>query len=186
MCMFLLVRGKYLTTGVFVCPSTDHEPDRMDGRPAQERANFSRTDPVGQNYSYSFATPFTWYGGGSLDAEYVYSRKRLPAGFVIGADRNECRSRSQNLSPDAPPADLKMMNSLNHNAAGQNVLYNDGRVAWSTTPFCGMNRDHIYTRHRNPDWAQTSASHKHDTNLVPWYPLRWRGSNAISVLVSPP
>jgi hypothetical protein len=148
----------------------------MAGKPLDQRANFSRTDPLGRNYSYSFANPFR-HGATAWpeDWEYVYSRKRLPADFVIGADRNECRSRYQNTSPHAPQSDLKMMNSLNHKGAGQNVLYNDGRVAWSTTPFCGVNRDHIYTRHFRQNQSRTMPSHKHDTVLVPKYPLRWTG-----------
>ena len=174
--MFLLVRGKYVTTGVFVCPSTDHEPDRMDGKPLSERANFSRTEPLGRNYSYSFANPFPqqviYYPG---EWEYVFSRKRLPRDFVLGADRNECRSRYQSTSPDAPQSDLRMMNTLNHKGAGQNVLYNDGRVVWMTTPFCGVNRDQIYTRHFRQNQGGTMPSHKHDTVLVPKYPLRWPG-----------
>jgi type II secretory pathway pseudopilin PulG len=179
-CMFLLVRGKYLTTGVFVCPSTDHEPDRMDGRPISQRANFSRTYPPGQNYSYSFANPFSVSSppANQQEAEYRFSRKRLPADFVIGADRNECRARFQSPSPNAPASDQKMMNSLNHGGVGQNVLYNDGRVTWVTTPFCGVNRDHIYVRHFNPRNAELMPSHKHDTVLIPWNPLVWRGNES--------
>jgi prepilin-type N-terminal cleavage/methylation domain-containing protein len=177
--MFLLVRGKYLTTRVFVCPATDHESDQMEGKPLAERANFSRTDPPGRNYSYSFANPFAqqviYYAG---EWEYVFSRKRLRADFVIGADRNECRSRYQNTNPDAPATDLRMMNSLNHNGAGQNVLYNDGRVTWTSTPFCGVNRDDIYTRHFRQNQSPQMPSHKHDTVLVPRYPLRWSGGDS--------
>jgi prepilin-type N-terminal cleavage/methylation domain-containing protein len=175
MCMFLLVRGKYVTTGVFVCPSTDHEPDRLEGKSPSQRANFSRTYPPGRNYSYSFAMPFTKPDGNSVEVQYAYSRKRLPRDFVIGADRNECRVRFQNKSPEASAADLRMMNSVNHNGVGQNVLYNDGSVAWATTPFCGVGRDNIFTRHFDPRNSSTTASHKHDTILVPWYPVVWWG-----------
>ena len=177
-CMFLLVRGKYVTTGVFVCPSTGDEPDRMDGKPLDQRANFSRTDPPGRNYSYSFANPFrhgSQIGPHPEEWQYIYSRKKLPPDFVIGADRNDCRSRYQNTRADAPQSDLRMMNSLNHKGRGQNVLYNDGRVAWSATPFCGVNRDQIYTRHLHQNQSPNMPSHKHDTVLVPRYPLRWPG-----------
>jgi type II secretory pathway pseudopilin PulG len=181
--MFLLVRGKYVSTGVFVCPSTDHEPDPMVGKPLAERANFSRSEPVGHNYSYSFANP---YRLGAMtypeDWEYVFSRKRLPKDFGIGADRNECRSRYHNTSPNAPEADLRMMNSLNHKGLGQNVLYNDGRVVWVTTPFCGVDRDHIYTRTFRQYESPNMPSHKHDTVLIPRYPLRWRGSQSGSAI----
>ena len=33
----------------------------------------------------------------------------------------------------------------NHDEDGQNVLYGDGHVEFQSNPFCGVQRDHIYT-----------------------------------------
>jgi hypothetical protein len=57
------------------------------------------------------------------------------------------------------------------------VLFNDGSVVWSPTPFCGHARDNIYTaafvtygRHHLPH-------HRHDSLLLPIYPLRTYGGD---------
>jgi len=42
------------------------------------------------------------------------------------------------------------LNSPNHNSKGQNVLYLDGHVAWSTHPYCGPNWDNIWIARLKP------------------------------------
>jgi prepilin-type processing-associated H-X9-DG protein len=37
-------------------------------------------------------------------------------------------------------------NSPNHGRDGQNVLYGDGHVEWTSNPFVGAQRDNIYTQ----------------------------------------
>jgi prepilin-type N-terminal cleavage/methylation domain-containing protein len=171
--MFLLVRQKYLPTTVFICPSTDHQPDDLGGLPATTWRNFQFTTPLGQNYSYSFADPYTAAGQGPHSSEYHFSPK-LPSEFPIGADRNECIDRCKSFSPNAPASDLRFMNSLNHKAKGQNVLFNGGDVRWCQTPFVGINRDNIYTDAIEPDHQHCNGlpANKYDTILVPPFPLK--------------
>jgi prepilin-type N-terminal cleavage/methylation domain-containing protein len=171
--MFLLVRQNYTTTGVFICPSTDHQPDTLGGLPATTWRNFQFTTPLGQNYSYSFANPYTAMIYGLHSTEYHFSPK-LPSDFPIGADRNECVDRCKSFSPNAPASDLRFMNSLNHKAKGQNVLFNDGAVRWCLTPFVGINHDNIYTDALEKDHQHCSgdAAHKYDTILYPPFPLK--------------
>ena len=40
---------------------------------------------------------------------------------------------------------MKKINSPNHEGDGQNILYADGHVEFQQHPFCGMDRDNIYT-----------------------------------------
>jgi prepilin-type N-terminal cleavage/methylation domain-containing protein len=171
--MFLLVRQNYLTTGIFICPSTDHQPDTLGGLPATTWCNFQFTDPLGQNYSYSFANPYTGALQGPHSSEYHFTPK-LPSDFPIGADRNQCVDRCKSFSPNASASDLRYMNSLNHNAKGQNVLFNGGDVRWCQTPFVGINRDNIYTDALEKDHRgfNGTPTHKYDTVLVPPFPLR--------------
>jgi prepilin-type N-terminal cleavage/methylation domain-containing protein len=172
--MFLLVRQNYLTTGVFICPSTDHQPDSLGGLPATTWRNFQFTTPVGRNYSYSFANPYN-----TMDIPYAHLSEyrftpKLPSDFPIGADRNECVDRCKSFNFNAPTSDLRYMNSLNHSAKGQNVLFNGGDVRWCKTPFVGINHDNIYTDAHEKDHQHCIGlpAHKYDTVLVPPFPLK--------------
>lgn len=94
-----------------------------------------------------------------------------PPNRIPSPDRRECSygyddTKSRLCDPDvaiaadAPPAPGEEQvgltvgvgagqgrmgkNSANHRGRGQNVLYFDGRVKWSPTPFCGVDDDNIY------------------------------------------
>jgi prepilin-type processing-associated H-X9-DG protein len=41
---------------------------------------------------------------------------------------------------------MQLGNSNNHGKQGQNVLFGDGHVEFDNNPFCGTDRDNIYTR----------------------------------------
>ena len=41
---------------------------------------------------------------------------------------------------------MQKANSRNHQGAGQAVLFGDGHVDFVQNPFCGTQRDNIYTR----------------------------------------
>jgi prepilin-type N-terminal cleavage/methylation domain-containing protein len=176
--MFLLVRYKYLTAGVFICPSTDHRSDDLNGNLPESVLNFTLTSPVGQNYSYSFATPYAGYDSGPLAAEYHLTPK-LPADFVLGADRNECLKRQFTTQIITDSKTLRLINSINHQSKGQNVLYNDGRVVWCNTPFVGIARDNIYaSKCECVGGEMTIPQDRSDTLLVPIYPLKITGLGA--------
>jgi prepilin-type processing-associated H-X9-DG protein len=40
---------------------------------------------------------------------------------------------------------MRLGNSANHEQDGQNVLYGDGHVEFQNNPFCGTQRDNIFT-----------------------------------------
>lgn len=140
--LWLLVRCGYVKdTAVFICPSTDDQPDVLPAGPdaAQRRGNFRSP----RNLSYSYASPFT----DALD--FAFSNDRLPHEFAVLADKNpgfDCDG-DKVLGPrrDAPPFRLAKGNSPNHGGAGQNVLHPSGDVSFETTPYCGVSQDNIYT-----------------------------------------
>ncbi|HSZ56831.1 MAG TPA: type II secretion system protein [Tepidisphaeraceae bacterium] len=140
--LWLLVRAKLIKPADFICPSTSDfaEPASAAGWPT--RSNFTG----GRNLSYSYACPFSSAPAYKLD-------DFLPADFALMADKNPgvARPSSNVTAPawDAPPFEIALANSFNHDHAGQNVLYADGHVAFTKTPYCGYGhdalRDNIYT-----------------------------------------
>lgn len=140
--LWLLVRGRMLKPGQFVCPSTSDGPDPTDPSEWGRRSNFSGRGCL----SYSYACPFSSAPGYKLN-DY------LPADFALVADKNPGISTdgSDVTAPayDSPPFEMARANSNNHGRAGQNVLYTDGHVSFQTTPYCGVGheglRDNIYT-----------------------------------------
>ena len=62
--------------------------------------------------------------------------------FAIAADKGPPRERGPVAGPasNALPLQFKSLNSRNHQAAGQNVLYADGSVRFERTPYCGVGR----------------------------------------------
>ena len=164
---FLLIRYRLLAPGVFVCPSTDHRVDSLGGMRPDQRCNFEDYR-MGNTVSYSFYCPYV------SSTVWIYDFKPPPKthrDFVIAADRNDPRQRYRSFTPDVPQSELRLMNSQNHDTKGQNVLYNGGHVLWQETPFCGYNRDNIYTRHgATPQPAvNPSPGDKYDSVLTPWY-----------------
>jgi prepilin-type N-terminal cleavage/methylation domain-containing protein len=137
--MFLLIRQADLNPEVFTCPSSNQDKDTLNNIQSTSRSNF--TDANGQTLSYSLANPYP--SSAAITAGYKYNTSQV-ADFAIAADRNECGNRVAAQNPNTTSANIKLMNSKNHEAEGQNVMYNDGHVEWCTSPFVGANRDHIY------------------------------------------
>jgi 23S rRNA (adenine2503-C2)-methyltransferase len=148
--LWLLVRsGIVKNTTIFICPSTDDEPDLLtdaSGRftKPQSRGNFRSPTML----SYSYATPFGSAPGYRMDDTQMSE-------FAIMADKNPGISPPDSdvtgPAADSPPLQMAKANSRNHFRAGQNVLFADGSVAFVKTPYCGVGRssgvggDNIYT-----------------------------------------
>jgi hypothetical protein len=103
------------------------------------RSNFAGP----RNLSYSYASPFSnaW--------DYQLNSDHMPAEFALMADKNPGFA-TVNLevtgpARDAQPFELEKANSLNHQRAGQNVLFAAGYVAFMPTPYCGVGNDNIFT-----------------------------------------
>jgi type II secretory pathway pseudopilin PulG len=147
--LWLLVRGGYAPPSLFVCPSSSDFADPVtdpSGKetPATERSNFKRA----RNLSYSYASPFSAAPGYKFN-EY------LPSDFVLVADKNPGKSAGSDVTGpafNAPALELAKANSLNHQRAGQSVLYADMHVEFRQSPYCGFGYyltgsagDNIYT-----------------------------------------
>jgi type II secretory pathway pseudopilin PulG len=181
---FLLIHYKFVPPDVFVCPSTDHEKDPLlrpgDApwkRGAELRSNFIVTDPLGKDFSYSFADPYT--GPRDVVPNHPFLpqyRPTDPVDLVLAADRND-GERWNTLDPDAGQAKIQPMNSSNHKRKGQNVLFNDSHVSWETTPFCGHARDNIYTRSTQPGANIAVPADRYDSVLSPMFPLKGPGGS---------
>ena len=139
--LFLLIRTQDLYPAVFCCDSTYATEDKFDGKTAQQRSNFTDWR---KNLSYSFQNPSeyrttpNYRSIGSTNSEFAVAADMNPGTAGDGADVLK-------PSVSSPPKEMRLGNSRNHDREGQYVLYGDGRVAWESNPFVGVNRDNIYT-----------------------------------------
>ncbi len=138
--LWLLVRGGYIASSAFVCPSASDYPDQglsAAGRAAQpaERGNFRHP----RHLSYGYASPF------SNAAQYGLTDSVAP-GFALLADIGPTINAKHPMPPhNAGLLDLAEGNSSNHGGAGQWVLYSEMTTAFVTTPYAGIAGDNIYT-----------------------------------------
>jgi prepilin-type N-terminal cleavage/methylation domain-containing protein len=151
--LFLLLRTQDITTGVFVCPSSNAEAWDYGGgsNTAQNWTNWyisPTLDELHKNLSYSYQCP---YGTALAISGNWKLTTSLPADYAVAADINpgtvvpSTTINVTNVSTNAPASQMRQANSSNHEQDGQQVLYGDGHVDWSNNPFCGTQRDNIYT-----------------------------------------
>ncbi len=149
--LFLAVRLGFLEPGMLLCPETDDRPAPL-GPPDRPYHDFHvGNGPHYRNrFSYSYHLQFGDRGstrGHPLTAQSSPSMAiladRTPCVRYAGLPRGE-GTRSIDFGPPAW-APLRRANSPNHLAAGQNVAFIDGRVAWAAAPTAGPDGDNIYT-----------------------------------------
>jgi prepilin-type N-terminal cleavage/methylation domain-containing protein len=166
--IFLLCRQYLLPAKLFICPSASNDlfwPDNYTTGGSGNSPNFvlNRSNFMSpNNLTYSMSEP---YIGSAQEQKAVNFKWGLTCdpNFAIFADLNPGESLSTSLGvncvvsfsktygwygPQSPTDSAKIQllaNSLNHNKAGQNVLYADGRVEWHSTAFAGYMQDNIYT-----------------------------------------
>jgi len=164
----LLIRYRLLTRKVFLCPSASYPVRTVYD---DEPTNFNWGLPYISILQYSWANPYPMSTRDSEIKPGIREYKPppdVPDDFAIAADANTGRS----LAPrdrNAPPSELAQWNSRNHDQAGQNVLYNDGRVVWSTTIYCGYAADNIYWPGLGDQIYSVGEcpEHKYDSVLLP-------------------
>jgi prepilin-type N-terminal cleavage/methylation domain-containing protein len=175
--LFLLIRTQGTTTSLavdqahlganyeaiapetFICPSAgDVMADPFEGGGnrgnAKRHSNFSW---LPTNLSYSYANPYP----DAQNRSYRLNSGEMINDFVVAADYNPGKSGSYDVTAvteASPSAEMRKGNSANHKGTGQNVLYGDGRVSFETTPFCGKNRDNIYTVSGSTDGKVTTST----------------------------
>jgi prepilin-type processing-associated H-X9-DG protein len=131
----LLATGHVKEPRVFLCPAdTEARPMLVDGGDYTQFHDFAER----ANNSYSFLIMNLEESPKMEDFQ-----KQGAARMALLADRNplfDSRSASH-----INPYDEATFNSPTHeNGSGQNILYADGHVAWSTSPLVGVDRDNIY------------------------------------------
>jgi len=136
--MFMLIRNADINPEVFICPSSNQEKDTLNGLSPARRSNFTNQN----NLSYSYANP---YPNDTAIGRGYKLNGNVPADFAICGDRNDGDiGTATAVKSDSAASEQKKHNSKNHETDGQNVLFNDGHCEWSTTAFCGANKDNIY------------------------------------------
>jgi len=164
--LFLLIRNADINPEVFICPSSNQEKDTLLGKSPMLRVNFSAKE----NLSYSYTTPFP--GDAGVTVGYKLNGN-VPADFAIAADRNDCdlTRGPQTVTSSQAASEQKKCNSRNHESDGENVLFNDGHCEWSTTAFCGANKDNIYSRAQiTPASGGNPATQNNPANSQPQWP----------------
>jgi prepilin-type N-terminal cleavage/methylation domain-containing protein/prepilin-type processing-associated H-X9-DG protein len=165
--LYLLLRTEDITSGVFVCPSSNATPDTFGGgtNTALSQVNFTN---IQNNLSYSYANPYP-------DAGALGSGFKMVAGiepsFAVCADINPGTTSSNNndavmgsaaqpvvITTSSATSFLRMGNSNNHGKDGQNVLFGDGHVEFDNNIFVGTSRDNIYTRGGTPLWTSAAQN----------------------------
>jgi prepilin-type processing-associated H-X9-DG protein len=178
--IFLLVRTQDITPEVFVCPTSDAEKDTYGGiaTPARGASALNKVSFSSwrKNLSYSYANPYP-SNDAVTNGKYTLDTNR-GAEFAVAADLNPGVGGNYDVtSPLNEAASQKTMqkaNSPNHQGAGQNVLFGDGHVDFVQNPFCGVQRDNIYTVSGSTDGTRTtsktvvgSPTAAHDSVLLP-------------------
>ena len=157
--MYLLVRTQDVTPAIFVCPATALKPAevRFGKRATRDMSNF----PSEEHLGYSMAVPYP--SPEVVNRGYRWN-SAVAAEFVVAADMNPGTSGAYDVTPakgpkddNAPPAVMRRANSMNHDGAGQNVLYGDGHVAFQDNPFVGVKHDNIYTVSGSADGSVTTS-----------------------------
>jgi len=146
--LYLLMRTEDITSGVFVCPSSNATPDTYGGG-SNVVTNFINFGGISTNLSYSYCNPYP-------DINALGSGFRMVQGldptFAVAADINPGTAGNSGndnvlaVTQTSSGVQIRLGNSNNHNKDGQNVLYGDGHVEFQASPFVGTNADNIYTR----------------------------------------
>jgi prepilin-type N-terminal cleavage/methylation domain-containing protein/prepilin-type processing-associated H-X9-DG protein len=151
--LFLLLRTEDITPAVFVCPSSNANAWDYSGgaNTAQNFCNFgvAANTPVATLLSYSYEDP---YPSTSAISNGWKLNTSLPPDYAIASDINPGTQVPnvttpvwQTVTTNAPASIMRLGNSANHGQDGQNVLYGDGHVEFQNNPFCGSQRDNIFT-----------------------------------------
>jgi prepilin-type processing-associated H-X9-DG protein len=162
--MFLILKTGDITSEVFICPSSQGERgyQGVDINGTGGTAGYANWPTGGgagstfaTNLSYSYTCPFPSAAARAAGFKLNFT---LSSDFAIAADMNPGTSANGTnqdnvvVASNATRQAIVNANSNNHSGDGQNVLYADGHVDWSATPFAGSPRpvtgsprDNIYT-----------------------------------------
>jgi len=183
---FMILKGGDITSEVFICPSSQGERayqgvDINGTGPTAGNSNWptgATATSYATNLSYSYTCPFPSANARAVGYKLNFT---LSSDFAIASDMNPGKTGGTApnvdnviVQSDASRQAIVNANSNNHGGDGQNVLYADGHVDWTPTPYAGSPRpltgtprDHIFT---SLSAAPTTAlgTHIGDTTAQPW------------------
>jgi len=131
--VFLLVRNGYVNPKVFICSSRKNK-DKLQIDPSKIKT--LKDFPDRRYVTYSFQVRCSKSGSGRLSCRKVIMADRNPLFEKLPDDY------SQSLLLELTK-ELLILNSMNHNRRGQNVLFGDGRVEYLKSRL--INTDDIFT-----------------------------------------
>jgi len=173
--IYLLLTTQDITGDSFVCPSSSAEKWDFGGgaNSASNWSNWNGQDEIRKRLSYSYQNP---YGdnqavtagfrlGSGVGADYAVMADINPGSpqgspLTLGAGHpssNVLQVTKQSNGGSSGPQ-MSMANSDNHDKVGQQVLYGDGHVEWSSDPFAGPSQDNIYARRSTQTQSNNGAS----------------------------
>jgi prepilin-type N-terminal cleavage/methylation domain-containing protein/prepilin-type processing-associated H-X9-DG protein len=190
---FLILKTGDITSEVFICPSSQGERayQGVDINGTGTGAGYANWPTGGAgttfatNLSYSYTCPFPNSAARAAGFKLNFT---LSSDFAIAADMNpgvQANGTNQDNVMVASTQTRQFIvnaNSNNHSGDGQNVLYADGHVDWTATPFAGSPRpitgaprDNIYTADTTaPSYAGTytvktgaAPTDQYDTVMMP-------------------
>jgi prepilin-type N-terminal cleavage/methylation domain-containing protein/prepilin-type processing-associated H-X9-DG protein len=143
-CLWLLVREGNATRDIFECPSDpDFESDSATMVP-DDWWNFESV----LNCSFSYQNQLGRTTKNNVDPKVVLAADKSPFRPEITAEDR----KPENAAEDDIISDF---NSPNHDWDGQNVLFGDGHVEWTTNPTCGYADNNIWVRE---SWTDDRAA----------------------------
>jgi prepilin-type processing-associated H-X9-DG protein len=131
--MFLILRTGDITSEVFICP-TSTTAQKFEPPPGMEIKSFSNFASR-RNLSYAYTNA---YPSAAARAKGFKLNFTLSSDFAIAADMGMAAAGT--IASTASRAQMVRVNTPNHAGDGQNVLYADGHVDWTATPFAGLPR----------------------------------------------
>jgi prepilin-type processing-associated H-X9-DG protein len=142
--LFMLMRTQDITSEVFICPSTNQTKFDFGGGTATALnwTNWPGNAGLKEHLSYSYQNPYPSQAAIGLGFKLNSS---IPAEFAVMSDMSPGGDALMKLSSETPAEQQSEGNSPNHQGEGQNVLYGDGHVEFTTTPLCGTHADNIFT-----------------------------------------
>lgn len=142
--MYLLLSTQDIMTGEFVCPSTGIAPMKFGGGKLGPLnwTNWQGNKGIADHLSYSVQNPYVSRAAVAKGFRY---NNALTAEFALAADMNPGVDAVTKLNVNSAPDELRKANSVNHGSDGQNILFADGHVEWTSNPFVGMKQDNIYS-----------------------------------------
>ncbi len=141
--IFILLRTQEITSDSFVCPSSHAVRWSFPGlQTPLSWTNWKGLQGLREHLSYSMSNPY--YSKMAIEAGAKWDNNQ-PAEFVVAGDMNPGTDDLLKLTLGSPENLMRRGNSANHDQDGQNLLFADGHVEFTSNPFSGVKHDNVYT-----------------------------------------